>query len=61
MIVIKTKMWKWWDIALLKWSAVLFGMVLGGMFDIVVKEYFWWFLIAAILFAIRPAIAYLED
>jgi len=61
MKLFRTKVWCWYDIGLLKWSCILLGMVAGSYFADIVKGNVVWFLLVAILFAIRPAIAYFKD
>ena len=58
MSLFRTKVWKWQDIWLLKWCAFLFGMIAGAYLSDFVRLYVWVFLVAAILFTIRPAIKY---
>lgn len=53
-----TKVWNWWDIALLKWCCLLYGVVMGGYFHEYVLPYAWVILVAAVLLTIRPTIAY---
>ena len=61
MKLLRTKVWYWWDIALLKWSALLFGMIVGALFADTVKGNIWWFVMVATLIAIRPGIAYFKE
>jgi len=61
MKLLRTKIWSWCDIGLLKWSVLLFGMIVGAYFHDFVMRYVWVILIAAVLLAIRPAIAYYKD
>lgn len=61
MRLLRTKVWYWWDIALLKWSALLFGAIGGALFADCVKSNVWWFFMVAILIAIRPGIAYFKE
>ncbi len=61
MKLLRTKIWNWWDIALLKWCCILLGMIAGAYFNEVVKQYVWMFAVVAILLAIRPAITYFRD
>ena len=60
MKLLRTKTWNWWDIGLLKWCCLLFGMIAGAYLADIVMVYAWWFLLAAILLAVRPAIAYFK-
>jgi hypothetical protein len=61
MKLLRTKIWCWYDIGLLKWSAMLFGVALGAFFADLFRSYVWIILLAAVLFAIRPTIAYYRD
>jgi hypothetical protein len=61
MKVLRTKIWGWFDIGLLKWSALLIGMIAGAYFHDFVVQYVWVILIAAVLLVIRPAIVYFKD
>lgn len=61
MRLFRTKMWWWLDIGLLKWSALLFGVIAGAYFSDVVKHYVWGVLSVAVILAIRPVIKYFED
>ena len=61
MKLLRTKTWNWWDISLLKWCCFLFGMIAGAYLGDIVKGNVWLFLVAAILFTIRPAIAYWKE
>lgn len=61
MKLLRTKAWKWWDISILKWSCFLFGTVAGAYFNVYVMQYFWVILTAAVLLAIRAAVAYFKD
>jgi len=61
MKLLRTKIWSWCDIGLLKWSVLLFGMIAGAYFHDFVMQHVLVILIAAILLAIRPTIAYYKD
>jgi hypothetical protein len=61
MRLLRTKVWSWFDIALLKSSALLFGAIIGAYLSDFVKQYVLAFLLAAIALAIRPAITYFRD
>jgi len=56
-----TKKWHWSNIALLKWSALFIGMLLGAYFHELVIKRTWVVIIVALLFALRPARAYWKD
>jgi hypothetical protein len=61
MKLLKNKRWAWYDIAFLKWSALLVGMVAGAYFSSFIRDYLLIFLLVAVILAIRPAIAYFRD
>jgi hypothetical protein len=61
MILLRTKIWRWYDISLLKWGVLLFGMIAGAYFHDFVMQHVWVILIAAVLLVIRPTIAYFKD
>jgi len=61
MKLLRTKIWNWWDISILKWCCFLFGMAAGAYFHEYVLPCVWVILVAAALLAIRPSIAYFKD
>ena len=61
MKLLRTKIWCWTDIVLLKWSALLVGIVVGGYFHEFVARYAWLIIISALLLAFRPAVSYWKD
>lgn len=61
MKLFRTKTWNWLDIGLLKWCCILLGMVAGAYLHGLVLQHVGVILIAAVLLAIRPAIAYFKD
>jgi hypothetical protein len=61
MKLLKTKIWNWRDIALLKWSALLAGMVIGAYFHEYVTKNTWVIVVCVLLFALRPAAEYFKD
>ena len=61
MKLLRTEIWNWYDIGLLKWSVLLFGMMAGAYFHDFVMQHVLVILIAAVLLVIRPTIAYFKD
>lgn len=61
MKLLRTKIWNWPDVWLLKWCAFLFGIAAGAYFHDYVMTYIWIILVAAVILAIRPTIAYFKD
>lgn len=60
MKLFRKKAWRPIDIALLKWSMVLLGMVLGALAADFVKQNIWVFLAVGLLLVIRPIFVYLR-
>lgn len=58
MKLFRSKVWSPVDIALLKWSCILLGMIVGAYLSGFVKEYVLAFVIAVILLGIKPAVSY---
>lgn len=54
MKLLRTTVWPWYDIALLKWCCLLIGMIAGAYFADFVKAHVWAFVIASVLLAMRP-------
>jgi len=61
MKLLRTKVWNWRDIALLKWSALFVGLAVGGYFHEYVTKHSWVIIISALLLAFRPAVNYWKD
>ena len=56
-----TKVWNWWDVAILKWCCMLYGVAAGVYFHELLNQYIGIILVAAVILTIRPAIAYWKD
>ena len=61
MKLFKDKKYSVVDIGLIKWSCILFGMVLGAYLADYVLSYVWLFIIVALLLAIKPIVAYFKE
>jgi hypothetical protein len=61
MKLLRTKIWAWYDIGLLKGCVLLFGMIVGAYFHEYVMPYAGVMLAAAVLLAMRPAYVYYRD
>ncbi len=61
MNLFRMKVWRWQDIALLKWCCILIGMIAGAFLSAFVRQYVWLFVLAALLLAVRPAARYFGD
>ncbi len=58
MRLLRTKVWSWLDIALLKWCCLLLGAVIGAWLAGPVRSHAGLLLLAAVLLGIRPAVHY---
>ena len=56
--IFKTKTWSAVDLMLLKWSAALFGMILGAYVSNFVKQYLWIFIVLVIALGLKPLYLY---
>jgi len=61
MKLLRTKIWNWWDVWMLKWCAFLFGIAAGAYFHEYVTKYSWVIIISALLLAFRPSVAYFKE
>ena len=61
MSLLRTKMWWWFDIWVLKWSTFLFGMIAGAYLSDFIKQHVWVFAVVAVILAIKPTIKFFED
>lgn len=57
----KRKIWSPLDIACLKWSNILFGVIVGAFIPGIIRQYLWIFIVVVILLAIKPLASYLRD
>jgi len=49
-----------WDIGCIKWSSILFGIIIGAYIAGFVKQYLWLLIVLTILIAIRPIYRFLK-
>jgi hypothetical protein len=61
MKLLRTKIWPWMDVWMLKWSAFLLGIAVGAYFHEYMMPFVWVIIVAAVLLAIRPSIRYFGD
>ena len=61
MKLFRSKVWSVVDIGLLKWCCLLSGMIAGAYLADFTKRYVWIFVVAAVVLAIKPAIAYFGE
>lgn len=61
MKLLRTKVWSWLDIGLLKWSCILLGMVAGIYLADVLRPYVMVLLMIALLCAVKHAVDYFRE
>jgi hypothetical protein len=61
MEMFKTKKWTPVEIVSLKLSAILFGMIAGAYFPDFTKRYVLFFVLVAVILAVKPAHSYFKD
>ena len=50
----KVKKLDFWDVGCIKWTSILFGLIIGAYIANFVKQYLWVFIVLAVLLAIKP-------
>jgi putative Mn2+ efflux pump MntP len=58
MKLFRSKVWSPFDIALLKWSCIFLGMIIGAYLSDFVKDYLWVFVVALLILGIKPTVSY---
>jgi len=61
MNLFKDKKYSVVDIGLIKWSMILFGMVLGAYLSDFTLKYVWLFILVAAILAIKPVVTYFKE
>ncbi|MBM3290750.1 MAG: UNC93-like protein MFSD11 [Candidatus Hydrogenedentes bacterium] len=55
---LEARYWSFVDVACLKWSSILFGVVVGAYISDFVQAYVWAFVVAFVALGIHPVIRY---
>jgi hypothetical protein len=61
MKLLKPKVWSVVDLACMKWSSILFGMIAGSYFADFTQRNVWLFTVGCIVLAIKPIIAFFRN
>jgi len=61
MKLLRSKVWSVVDIGMLKWCCVLAGMIAGAYLADFTKRYVWFFVVAAVVLAIKPVVSYFGE
>ncbi len=61
MNLFRDKKYSFIDIGLIKWSCILFGMVLGAYLSEFTLRYLWLFIIVAVILAVKPIVTYFKE
>jgi len=58
MKLLEPKVWSVGDIACLKWSSILFGMIAGAYLSDFIRQNLWLFSAGCIALAVKPTVAF---
>jgi len=61
MDLFKIREWSFWDIACIKWSSILFGVIVGIYTADYLKGYVWLLILGCVLIAIKPVAKFFRD
>ncbi len=61
MSIWKTKLWKPWDVAFLKWASLGFGMIIGAYFPEFIMQYLWVIVTLVVLMSAKVIVAYFAN
>jgi hypothetical protein len=58
MNIFKPRVWSIWEIACIKWSSILFGVIVGAYAANYLKGYVWLLVLGCLLLAIKPMVKF---
>ena len=61
MNIFKPRVWSIWEIACIKWSSILFGVIVGIYLADFLKEYVWFLILGCVLLAVKPVVKFFRD
>jgi len=61
MDLFKPRVWSIWEIACIKWSSILFGVIVGIYLADFLKEYVWFLILGCVLLAVKPVVKFFRD
>jgi chromate transport protein ChrA len=61
MNLFKPRVWSIWEIACIKWSSILFGVIVGIYLADFLKEYVWFLILGCVLLAVKPVVKFFRD
>ena len=61
MNIFKPRIWSIWEIACIKWSSILFGVIVGIYLANYVKSYVWLLVLGCLVLAIKPVVKVFRD
>ena len=61
MKLLRIRVWRWQEIAMLKWSCILIGMIAGAYLAEFVTRHVRWFALVATLLAVGTAVRYFAE
>lgn len=61
MNLFKPRVWSIWEIACVKWSSILFGVIAGIYLADYLKGYVWFLAVGCLVLAIKPVVKFFSD
>ena len=61
MNIFKPRIWSIWEIACIKWSSILFGMIVGIYLEDYLKSYVWLLVVGCLALAVKPVMRVFRD
>ena len=61
MNLFKPRVWSIWEIACIKWSSILFGVIVGIYLADFLNEYVWFLILGCVLLAVKPVVKFFRD
>jgi hypothetical protein len=58
MSIFKPRVWSIWDIACIKWSSILFGVIVGIYLAAYLRDYVWLLVVGCVLLSIKPVVKF---
>ena len=61
MNIFKPRIWSIWEIACIKWSSILFGLIVGIYLADYLKSYVWLLVVGCLILAVKPVMKIFRD
>jgi hypothetical protein len=61
MDLFKPRVWTIWEIGCIKWSSILFGVIVGIYLAVYLREYVWFLVFGCVLLAVKPVVKFFRE